>query len=450
MLKPLSGQARAGWYDKRTVKHYIIKIINTLLPFSVNHYICGPEECPAAYNSKYKTHMKKLILSLIAAVAVSGVLFSQQNTSTYSAFQFGLVPPLSTNGKHAAEYTNGASVNLLVGISNNERNFALAGLANIIRENSQGVTIAGFYNYVGHYGRGVMIAGFGNTIKGDYAGTQIAGFINTSRTIAGGQVAGFCNIVSGSMRGPQIAGFFNSAKGNMSGLQIAGFGNIVTGNINGPQIAGFGNIARGNVHGPQIAGFANISKGNVSGPQIAGFMNIGANVSGPQIAGLINIADNSDWPIGIINIVKNGEMSVGVSWSDRGSILASFRSGGHIMYGIVGLGYNYEVKDRYTFHAGIGAHIPVAGRLRINTEITGTSINGFSDKSVHQYSLAILPAFRVGNHLEIFAGPSVSFMDTENMAEKGIFPNNTIWDEYSATRLQAVFVGMTAGINYIF
>lgn len=54
------------------------------------------------------------------------ILFSataQEKVEKYAVFHLSFVPPLSTNGIKANEYTNGISFNLLAGISRNEKNF---------------------------------------------------------------------------------------------------------------------------------------------------------------------------------------------------------------------------------------------------------------------------------------------------------------------------------------
>ena len=83
-----------------------------------------------------------------------------------------------------------------------------------------------------------------------------------------------------------------------------------------------------------------IRAGDIKGSQIAGFMNIARKVKGVQIAGFINIADSSATPIGLINIIRNGEKSISISADETLTWLLSFRSGGKILYGIVGGGYH--------------------------------------------------------------------------------------------------------------
>lgn len=92
-------------------------------------------------------------------------------------------------------------------------------------------------------------------------------------------------------------------------------------------------------------------------------------------------AENSDVPIGLINIIKNGEMGVAVTYDGIGNVIASFRSGGKYTYGILGVGYNHKVKSNgLVTEAGFGAHIPVAKWFRINNEIKATAIGSNSGR----------------------------------------------------------------------
>jgi len=92
-----------------------------------------------------------------------------------------------------------------------------------------------------------------------------------------------------------------------------------------------------------MAGFINVS-GN-AGTQIGGFMNIAKKVKGVQIAGFLNIADSSDYPIALINIIRNGERSIGLSTDETLTNLVTFRSGKQIIWH-PWLGYNGKDTQR--------------------------------------------------------------------------------------------------------
>jgi hypothetical protein len=222
--------------------------------------------------------MKKIIAAIAFCIITHGVIFSQTDGEKYAAFQFGFVPPLSTNGFSASQYTNGVSINALLGISKNETGFALGGIANVITNSASGLQIAGLCNFVGNDGRGLLISGLFNAVGNDYTGGQLAGLLNRS--------------------------------GNVAGIQTAGLGNHAK-SITGVQVAGLGNRT-----------------GDVAGVQIAGLVNVAQHVSGVQIAGIVNIAEDSDCPVGLINLIKNGEKGIAVTYNETGITVVSFRSGG--------------------------------------------------------------------------------------------------------------------------
>ena len=169
---------------------------------------------------------------------------------------------------------------------------------------------------------------------------------------------GISNIILNDAKGFQMAGLSNYVGNDGQGVQSAGLANINKNKFSGFQMAGLANTAS-EMTGFQFAGLVNIAK-EVNGLQVAGLVNIAKEVNGVQFAGLVNIADKSDCPIGLINIIKNGEMGVAVTYDALGSTVATFRSGGRYTYGIIGVGYNHKTENNsLVAEGGFGAHIPV-------------------------------------------------------------------------------------------
>ena len=152
--------------------------------------------------------MKTICSIMLAFALMCGQAFSQVATERKAGFQFGLFPPLSTNGLHSYRYTNDVSLNLLVGLSKNENVLTVGGLANVVTNEANGFQLAGLVNIAGKESRGVQFAGLANTSK-HHAGFQFAGVIN----------------VSGDVKGMQWAGLVNKAR-NVIGVQWAGLINI--------------------------------------------------------------------------------------------------------------------------------------------------------------------------------------------------------------------------------
>ena len=319
--------------------------------------------------------MRKINLFLMGVFT----LFSATAQDKYTTFHLSFVPPLSTNGIKAYEYSNGASLNLLAGISRNEENFSFAGLSNVITNDAKGFQFAGLSNFIGNNGGGMLFSGLANITKGSYSGFQFAGLINIAK--------------------------------------------------------------------------------NINGFQFAGLINKAKNVNGVQFAGIINIAENSDFPIGLINIIKNGEKGIAVTYNELGSTMVTFRSGGKVTYGIIGVGYNHKVSNRaYTVEAGLGAHINCLSWLRINNELKvasfGYSNNPFIADSklsnpVFHVNYSLMPAFRISRHFELFGGPSINYVNARN-TDSELMPNHSIWKQSGSTRLQQIYVGYQVGVQYIF
>lgn len=296
---------------------------------------------------------------------------SVANQEKRSVIHVSFVPPLSTNGINAGEYTNSLSFNLLAGISKNEKAFTLGGLTNIIRNNSSGFQLAGLGNYVGNEGNGMLFSGLGNIVRNSYSGFQLAGLANIA--------------------------------------------------------------------------------GNIEGFQLAGLVNIAKNVSGVQLAGLINIADQSDCPIALLNIIKEGEMSVAATYNETGTSGITFRSGGKITYGILGVGYNHKTKgNEFVTMGGFGAHINILSWLRVNNELTAESFGLFSNESTFKAGYALLPAFRIGRHVELFGGPGINYMQTDKMDNGKLFPKHALWEKTGSSKIQQLYIGYQVGIQYAF
>ena len=345
--------------------------------------------------------MKKLIFILFFLPIIYFSVSAQTDDDKQSAFHFSFIPPLSTHGTFAGEYTNQVSFNMLAGISKNEKAFTFGGLANIIYDTSNGLQFAGLCNYVGNEGHGMMFSGLINLVGNDYSGFLFSGLMNRTK--------------------------------QMQGIQFGGLGNIAD-EMKGFQFAGLGNIA-----------------GDVDGFQFGGLFNKAKKVSGVQFAGLFNIAESSDYPIALLNIIKEGEYALGVTYNDLGSTMLTLRSGGRVTYGILGIGYNHKTNDDgISIEGGFGVHLNITKWLRINNEIKGGSTNSFSSESTFYTNYALMPAFRINPHFEIFGGPSLNYLNSDDPSNKDIFPNYSFWKKYSDSGLQQFYIGYQFGIQYIF
>lgn len=210
------------------------------------------------------------------------------------------------------------------------------------------------------------------------------------------------------------------------------------------------NAINGNFKGVQFAGLLNTSK-DITGLQFAGLLNIAGKVRGVQFAGLLNIAEESDCPIGLVNIVKRGEMGIALTYDILGNGIVSFRSGGKYTYGIIGFGYNHKLSgdNKTVAEAGYGVHIPCYSWFQINNEFKVTS-TASSDKPFLNASYSLLPSFKIKKHYNIFGGASLNYLTTNEMDSQTLFPQNNLWKKHTDSRLQQLFIGYLVGIQYIF
>ncbi len=376
--------------------------------------------------------------------------FSQEKKFRPVQINFGF--PLSTiNVKKAKEYTNGFSINLLVGISKNERSLALAGIGNIIANDATGLQIASVFNHIGNNGYGIAVTGVSNTVMQSYKGIQIAGVANYSGSGVGMQIAGVTNINNGDNIGAQISGVANINNGAAMGLQISGVTNINNGSFIGLQLSSVANMSKGAYNGLQLSGVTNIA-GDVKGLQFAGVMNIAKNVKGVQFATILNVAEESNFPIAFINIIKNGKMGVALSYDNMNNTMLSFRSGGKYTYGILGVGYNSKVKDgsKVVAEAGYGIHIPITNWLEINNEFKATSLGFSNDKVCYNASYLLAPSFTFLNHFNVFGGASFNYLYSNYVNSEDLFPNNCLWEKDNSDNKQRMFIGYQIGLQYVF
>ncbi|ACT96854.1 conserved hypothetical protein [Dyadobacter fermentans DSM 18053] len=378
----------------------------------------NPIKCITMKNLLFNPFRICFIILLMSGTSLPSI--AQSDSS--SRIHVGFIYPISSNGKQAASITNRFSLHVIAGLSKAETGASISSIANIVKQDAAGAQIAGAANVIGGSASGTQMAGVANVIGGGAKGAQLAGF---------------GNIIGGEAQGAQIAGVINLSESS-GAAQVAGFANITKKHAKGLQLAGFFN--RGEEVNAQMAGFANVAK----------------KVKGIQLAGLINIADSSDYPIAIFNFIKNGEKSVALTFDETMTGVVSFRSGGHVLYGIAGIGYNFKdnAKAMYAAEGGLGAHIPLSskalgGRLRLNLEAVSHTLTDFDGGHYNKNSLRVLPALKWGNHFEAFAGPTLNYVSYDR-EDNYDFIKKYIWKNNSSDDFQGLFVGFNVGVQYVF
>jgi hypothetical protein len=196
---------------------------------------------------------------------------------------------------------------------------------------------------------------------------------------------------------------------------------------------------------------------DVEGAQVAGFANVARNVNGVQMSIFVNIARSSDYPIGLVNIIGDGEMTVGLSYNEIGTSSINFRSGGRVLHGIVAVGYNDRAKKNgaVSFIGGIGGHVDVLPWFRMNGELTCENIwGGRSHRYAMKEGFALLPTFRFGR-FDMIGGPSLNYMRSNDTEMFDVFPEYHMWEKRKTASgrrhpsLQQIFLGWQAGVQFV-
>ena len=368
-------------------------------------------------------------------------VYAQAKAPLRSNAHIGFIYPLSTNGVAAPEYTNVISIHALAGVSRAEEAFCVAGVANVVRDSARGLVASGVANVIGGNARGMQAAGVVNYTGHHVRGMQASGFVNVAESIEGMQAAGFANVTTKNVTGLQASGFINIA--DTVNTQIGGYINIAQ--HSNTQAAGFVNIAD-HAKGGQVAGFINLAN-EVDGAQVAGFINVAHKVKGVQVAGFINIADSSDCPIGLVNIIKNGEMAIGAMMNETGTTLFTFRSGGKRLYGIIGAGGNMSKDYRaYAMQGGLGMHIPVTRAFRFNAEVTVTTVADRWWNTDIRSGIKMMPSVRVGC-VEFFAGPSFNYTGSNDVQGVGRV-GYSVWNYESRNYSHDLSIGAEGGVQF--
>lgn len=346
--------------------------------------------------------------------------------------QMSLVPGLSSQGMFSSQMINHFSVNVLGGYTAGVEGFEAAGLFNINQRAVMGFQVAGIYNLVGGDLKGFQAAGLINSVYKNAHAMQVAGIYNRVKGVSSGlQVAGLINLTDSTAQN-QIAGLLNSAE-------------KATGN----QIAGLINKTKTDAGGLQLAGLANFSPGTVK-HQVSGLFNRAGKVEGIQFAGLLNIAESGDYPIGLVNLIKNGQKSLTIGADESSFAHFTFRSGGRKLYGLLGLAYLLNAGPvPYAVEMGFGVHAIEKQRYAVDIEFVNRMATDFKGTSNNISSFKLLPSYALGKHFRLITGPTL------NISVLDPAPDPTIpgWVWYKRnTRLgtYGIHLGLMGGIQYRF
>lgn len=342
------------------------------------------------------------------------------------SMHFGIFYPLSTQGTASPQQVNSFSLHAISGVSGGEKGLAIYGLAGIINGNASGFQVAGLYNLT----------------KGTLSGIQISGLMNQASTADSGiQLAGLLNQSSG-FTPVQVAGLYNKTT-RTKGLQAAGLINISE-ESEGVQTAGLVNVSQ-QVSGIQVGGLVNITT-DVKGMQVSGLVNRARVVRGVQLAGLINIADSSNYPIAMINIIKNGKKRLGVTIDENQSMMLGFRSGGRKVYGLIGVGTNLQnPRMAYGFETGLGISLLEGKLFNMDLEASSLFMTDFEGAQFYKSGVRLLPAINIGRKAQLFGGPALNIIHSNYQLPRNAME---LWSSSRSDFDHALQLGCTLGLQF--
>jgi hypothetical protein len=209
---------------------------------------------------------------------------------------------------------------------------------------------------------GAQIAGGANVVLGDVHGVQIAPVDVALGRLDGVQL-GVVSLAKGDIDGAQI-GTVSVGGGSLVGAQL-GVVNVVGGAVEGNQ-SGVVNVASSDVSGAQL-GVVNVANGRVDGVQL-GTTNIATGeVHGTQV-GVVNYADVSDYPVGVVSVVRHGRTSADGWVTESGIAMAGLRHGGRVIHNVYGVGVHAASPATWSFALGLGVRAELASKLHVDFE----------------------------------------------------------------------------------
>jgi hypothetical protein len=346
-----------------------------------------------------------------------------------SPFQMSITQGLSSQGMFNSQMVNKFSLNLLGGYTAGVDGFEAAGVFNINQKDVRYFQMAGVVNVVGGEARGFQAAGISNKVFKDFTGVQVAGLYNqTLQDVRGIQIAGIINH-AGADAGHQIAGLINSGS-RIKGMQIAGIANRAESAW--LQLAGISNKASETTH-----------------HQVAGLINQAGIVKGVQLAGLINIAEQSDYPIGLLNFIENGKRSLTLQIDESAFSSLVFRSGGRVLYGLLGLGHGRWSSSMYGLQVGLGGHVVDRPVYSMDVELVSHVISNFEDVNNNISSVNLLNGINISPHLKFVFAPTVNFATVGN--DETFYTRRLKLSQAAGKNHRYLLeLGATVGLQYVF
>lgn len=232
----------------------------------------------------------------------------------------------------------------------------------------------------------------------------------------------------------QVSGVFNGAPA-IRGVQMAGVLNA-TKELEGAQISGAVNYAD---HG--------------RGLQL-GVVNVGHALRGVQV-GVINIGDDTDVPIGLVNVIRHGYHSVEFGVSEAAPANLDLKLGGRHFYNVLAFGLRSD--SQALAGAGFGAHVTFGSRAHLDIDAVGQSLHEepFTSEAPNILARGRLQlGYRIVGPLTPFVGTSYNvWIPLDDEVQEPPIPT---WmagngeDSHACPRCVEQWAGFQAGVGLVF
>ena len=117
------------------------------------------------------------------------------------------------------------------------------------------------------------------------------------------------------------------------------------------------------------------------------------------------------------------------------------------------MGYNIVNSElKYATEAGIGLKTNINKQIKLYNEITSINLQSYKFDSNSNYTTLtwrLLPTFSIGDKFELFAGPSISILWTNNNEGRGMV-KNPIKEIKTGDTYRQYYVSGIVGLSYKF
>lgn len=291
-----------------------------------------------------------------------------------------------------------------------------------------------------------LLGGVGAGLKG----VEIAGVVNiTPSFVYGVEVAGAANVSVGSVRGLQMAGGLNLG-GDVKGMQAATFVNIA-GSVDGAQVALL-NVAADRARGSQI-GALNVTAGAMTGAQL-GIVNVAAGDAEGTQFGIVNFARSSTFSLGLLNIFPRGRLHVDLWGMESGLAMVGVKHGGDYFHNIYGIGGSaLGDEPRVSFALGLGAHMPLSGRVFLDIDGIGYGLLDLQEPGEQETLIQVRAVVGVAvvRRFALYAGPTFNVFLSERIGAPSLSSpvSYGLHESAEGYSLRSIWPGLTAGLQVL-